>query len=1075
MALYHLRTQLITRSQGKSAVAAAAYRSGQKLHDQRQDITFDYSKKHGVIHSEIMGPENIPEWGKDRETLWNHVEAFEKRINSRTAREIEVALPVEMTHNEQIELVREYISENFVKEGMIADFSIHDPEKSEHRNPHAHIMLTTRKIENGEFMKNKERSWDKKVKLTEWHEAWSTVQNQHLSKCGFDVRVDHRSYADRGVDIEPQVHMGPIKYIEETDLDRVKEYNRIAFENGKRIIENPEIAIKELTHHQAYFTETDILKISHRYSKDAEQYDQVKAAIGFSPELVTLGKSESGETCFTSREMLTAEQEMFEKTGRLLSSEKHQVKEKYLQQTISTKTLTPEQETALKHVAVGKDVSVIVGHAGTGKSYMLDAVREAYESQGYHVSGMALSGIAAENLQASSGIESVTIARKLMDWENGRGTPDKKSVLVVDEAGMTGTRDMHKIVSEAERAHAKLILVGDYQQLQPIMAGGAFRGIAEKTGYVELSQIRRQDREWQKEATTLLSGDKASVQGALDVYNRHDRLHLRETFSEAKESLLRDWSERIFEGERGIILAYRNKDVSELNAMARLEMEKKGQLGKESVCYETSKGRADFAENDRVLFLRNEYTMGVKNGSIGTVEGVKDTSLVVRLDDNKQIVIDPKEYNHFTHGYAATVHKSQGATFDRSYVLASAHFDKHLTLVSMSRHRDDMNMYLSKDNAGFMGYEHFRDVMSRDRGKGLVADFTRQRNIEVNLEGKGHIMTPEVGKRFYGSEARLGSLVDRVRERLNLTEREGSVLETLKSRQKGIDLDRELDGFRKINLAGYMEENGYQSVLNYNNCAVLWKKGELVSVYRRENGQYAYFSSGKEESRDIVDFVGKGNLAETRKELRGYVETGRRKGLSATPESREPVPREICGIENAKNSYYLKSIKLGEVNARFRGQVFSDDKRNVVFPYCDKDGNLSGLERKNQRFDGFSRGSTKTDSLWRSNRNETDNKLVITDSPVEAMSYHKLRGTETTRYVSFSGRLNDRHLAAIEKEVRGMPKGSDVVLAVEKQDREVLKGISMKFGHEVYKIERPKSFNRELQRMDRGKGMGMEL
>jgi ATP-dependent exoDNAse (exonuclease V) alpha subunit len=252
-------------------------------------------------------------------------------------------------------------------------------------------MLTTRKIKDGEFLKNKERSWDKKEKLTKWHEAWSTVQNQHLSKCGYDVRVDHRSYADRGVDIEPQIHMGPIKYIEDTDLDRVKEYNRIASENGKRIIENPGIAINELTHHQAYFTETDILKMSHRYSVDAEQYEKVKSSIGFSPELVTLGKNESGETCFTSREMLTAEREMFEKTDRLFSNEKHQVHKKYLQQAISTRTLSPEQETALNHVATGKDVSVIVGHAGTGKSYMLDAVREAYESQGYKISGVALS------------------------------------------------------------------------------------------------------------------------------------------------------------------------------------------------------------------------------------------------------------------------------------------------------------------------------------------------------------------------------------------------------------------------------------------------------------------------------------------------------------------------------------------------------------------------------------------------------------------------------------------------------------------------------------------------------------
>ena len=203
MANYHLSIKHVSRSTGRSAVSAAAYRSREKLYDERQGITFDYTKKKDLAYAEMILPENAPERWKDRGTLWNEVERSEKRKDSRLSREVEVALPKELNLDQQIALVREYVQTQFVDKGMAADICIHEKAK----NPHAHIMLTLREITEEGFGK-KVRSWDDKFNIYTWREQWAIVQNRHLLQAGYDIQVDHRSYADREIDLEPQIKIG---------------------------------------------------------------------------------------------------------------------------------------------------------------------------------------------------------------------------------------------------------------------------------------------------------------------------------------------------------------------------------------------------------------------------------------------------------------------------------------------------------------------------------------------------------------------------------------------------------------------------------------------------------------------------------------------------------------------------------------------------------------------------------------------------------------------------------------------------------------------------------------------------
>ena len=193
MAIYHLRATMISRSAGRSATAAAAYRVGERIEDHRTGLTFDYRARGGVDHVETLAPANAPAWVQDRAALWNAVEAAETRKNSQVAREIRVALPAELDHAQRVELVRAFCQREFVARGMVADIALHAPgREGDDRNHHAHILLTTREI-GPEGFGAKNRDWNAVEMLEGWREAWARDSNRALEQCGHDERIDHRT------------------------------------------------------------------------------------------------------------------------------------------------------------------------------------------------------------------------------------------------------------------------------------------------------------------------------------------------------------------------------------------------------------------------------------------------------------------------------------------------------------------------------------------------------------------------------------------------------------------------------------------------------------------------------------------------------------------------------------------------------------------------------------------------------------------------------------------------------------------------------------------------------------------
>jgi Ti-type conjugative transfer relaxase TraA len=743
MAIYHLSAKVISRSNGRSATSAAAYRSGEKIYDERQGRFFYFPEKDkNVVFSEIMAPANAAEWLRDRERLWNAVEQMEKRKDSQLAKEIEIALPKELSLAENVVLLKEYVKEQFVENGLVADVNIHDQDRG-NENVHAHIMLTMRRVVDGQFDVKKARDLNKKDILHKWREEWANKVNHHLALNGHNLHIDHRSYKEQGIELVPQNKRGP-EFTRKRLLEKTEEHKEIARQNGERIYANPQLALAALTYQQSTFTRQDIARFVNRHSVDAEQFTRVFERVCNALELVILGVDQKGQARYSTREMVRLEQEAVNTAKALVERSSHDVsnpdhgnlatlavravnkieevftgEEKKL---LTYENLSEEQKLAVEHITQGGDLACVLGYAGTGKSYMLGAARELWEERGYRVRGLSLTGVAARGLEDGSGIESQTIARQFRSWGGDRDILSGRDIIVVDEAGMVASRESSYILGQVKEAGAKLVIVGDFNQLPPIGAGSVVRAIMEEVGYVELTEVRRQTELWQQEATKRLA--RGEIGEAVDSYTQKGFVHAGNEQVSAQDQMLEKWAKNLIEqpGKTQIMVAYTNEEVKQLNFQARDLATELGILGNEEYEVDVAKGKLKIAEHEKIFFLKNNYDLDVMNGTLGEVSAINQNSMSVILnkgkDTQREVTVDFNQYNHFTYGYAATVHKLQGATFDDVQVLVSNYFNRNIGYVAFTRHKYELNIYHS-----FKTDEELVNALSRSSSKDTTLDY----------------------------------------------------------------------------------------------------------------------------------------------------------------------------------------------------------------------------------------------------------------------------------------------------------------------------------------------------------------
>jgi Ti-type conjugative transfer relaxase TraA len=768
MAVPHFSVSIVARGSGRSAVLSAAYRHCAKMDYEREARTSDYTRKQGLLHEEFVIPADAPEWLQsmiaDRsvsgasEAFWNKVEEFEKRSDAQLAKDVTIALPIELSVEQNIELVRDFVARHITAEGMVADWVFHDAPG----NPHIHLMTTLRPLTEDGFGSKKVavvgpdgkalRNDSGKIVYELWagglenfnafRDGWFACQNRHLALAGLDIRIDGRSFEKQGIELTPTIHLGVgTKAIErkaasgngaageKAALERLELQEERRAENARRIQRSPEIVLDLITREKSVFDERDVAKILHRYVDDAGLFQSLMARILQSPETLRLDRERMdfatgvrAPTKYTTRELIRLEAEMANRAIWLSQRSSHGVRKPVLEATFAHhERLSDEQKVAIEHVAGVERVAAVIGRAGAGKTTMMKAAREAWEAAGYRVVGGALAGKAAEGLEKEAGIVSRTLSSWELRWNQGHGQLDDKTVFVLDEAGMVSSRQMATFVETVTRAGAKLVLVGDPEQLQPIEAGAAFRAIADRIGYAELETIYRQREQWMRDASLDLA--RGNVGKAVAAYQSNGKMIGSELKADAVTNLISDWNRDYDPAKSTLILAHLRRDVRMLNELARTKLIERGII-EQGFAFKAADGVRSFAAGDQIVFLKNEGSIGVKNGMLGKVLEAAPDRLVAVIGEGEhraQVTVEQRFYNNVDHGYATTVHKSQGATVDRVKVLASLSLDRHLTYVAMTRHREDLGVYYGRRSFAKAG--GLVEILSRRNSKETTLDY----------------------------------------------------------------------------------------------------------------------------------------------------------------------------------------------------------------------------------------------------------------------------------------------------------------------------------------------------------------
>jgi conjugative relaxase-like TrwC/TraI family protein len=494
-------------------------------------------------------------------------------------------------------------------------------------------------------------------------------------------------------------------------------------------------SVEELTAQQSYFTERDLVRKMAEHGQGqgfgAKQVlETVKNFI--EGRAIALG-THRGHALFTTQSVLELEKNLLDRISASKDATRHQVSERVLERQLGKHShLNEEQKAAVAHITtkVG-DVSVVAGMAGTGKTTMLQAAADVWRAAGFEVRGAALAGKAADGLATEAGIPSATLAKTLYMAEQSHKLGStftnpltKNTILVVDEAGMVGTLGMSRLLDEAAKAKAKVVLVGDARQLQPIEAGGPFASIAKRLGEAVLTTIIRQNEEWARTAVHHMADGEARQ--ALSAFAERGRLSISETRTQARHELLEAWrKDGIARPKDNLILVGTNTEAAQMNKAAQSLRVDAGELGR----LRLSVGGDTFRKHDRILFTKNSGPLGVKNGQLGTVTHVDCVAqtLYVQLDNKRKVQIPIQHYKDIKLGYAVTTHKSQGMTAENAFVLTSTSMqDKELSYVQASRARESTRIFTTKVEAGEQLSE-LSAVMSRSRQKELASDLIGRR------------------------------------------------------------------------------------------------------------------------------------------------------------------------------------------------------------------------------------------------------------------------------------------------------------------------------------------------------------
>jgi Ti-type conjugative transfer relaxase TraA len=753
MAIQFSRLDFVKRSVDKNACAKSAYNARDAVYFKgtqfQESKNYDWSHKEPNVYHSVLLPENADPKFLDKEYLWNTVEQKENRKNSQTALEMVLALPDDAVISDEDCRVLSigFFQKYFVDKGLIVQLDIHAATKKTilnvetgeleeyNCNRHAHALITTRRLkENGqEFCDHKARDLMPEVRLYRvieaeaWGKHWAEYQNQEFEKNGLDLRVDPCG-------IIPEKHLGPVRMrhpaFNNLENEIRHELNQIESQEPDKILEN-------LTATKNIFTVEDVERflIKHIFL----DRENVRNAFWKQEQVIQLIDCKTNQPLnkFTSQIVLEEEQRIMRLADSIQKN-----KGFFIQDISVAKALNTEQKVAFKNIIDGQKLSCIEGFAGTGKSHLLIALKNAYEAEGYIVRGFGPDHATVQVLKEKGFIEAQTLHRFLFSFHHQKENIHKnKEVWIIDEAGKLGNKPLEEFLKALKQAKAQVILSGDSAQFSSVERGGMFKNFSERYGAQKLVNIQRQKHDQDRLIAKDLATGKMGY--AIDLLAKQQGIHWTTNENEAKETLVQRWAidQAAFPNQTAIIIAHANQDVKELNELVHLYRKEKGELGEKDYLCETMHGKILVSTGDHLEFRGTNKKLGLTNGMIGTLIKASPKQFTVKLKEiEREISFNPKDYQAFQLAYASTNYRSQGKTIDRAYVLHSKNLDKAGFYVGLTRHVDRAHLFVAKTQVSCLA--DLKKQAYRSTKKVTTLGFTTAKEItqqQQQLERQEHI------------------------------------------------------------------------------------------------------------------------------------------------------------------------------------------------------------------------------------------------------------------------------------------------------------------------------------------------
>ena len=754
MAIGFVRVGFISRSKGGNACARAAYQARARVifygTDFNHPQTYDWSHQEPAAYHVILLPEGADPRYKDMDFLWNKVEQTEKRKDSQVAMEGMFALPDDemITLEDRIEIAVSYYQKYYVDKGLIVQIDIHPPtEKAEidlntgevikvKSNWHAHAMMTTRLLkENGlDFQEHKARHLMPLVKTLPVSRQPKVVEacnntvnginhlNAYFEKKGYDLKVDESA-------IVPQEHLGPVRMrhpsFDYVNYDIKKELNELE-------CQNPEKVLKKITETKSYFTRQDVSSFLEKHLP-REKIETVNQKFWDLSSLRCLAEPTTGyETnLFTTQFIIDEERKILRLADHIQKNKAFELPP----EVFSFKApLNLEQQKAFQAVIEGSQLSCIEGAAGTGKSYLLTALKDAYESQGYTVRGLAPDYSTVEVLR-EKGFENAKTLHRFLFLNNFKQEKIQKNqeVWIIDESTKIGNGALLELLRVAKQNKVQLVLCGDSGQHSSVARGGLFSVLSNKYQAEYLTDIKRQKSLIDQQISKDLANGQTGI--AVDSIIRNGSLNLVNDNEQVKEALIRKWAadQVAFPNQSSIIIAHKNKDIMDLNELIRIYRKQKGELGNQDFSCKSLHGDILVSLGDYLEFRFTDKKIGIRNGMKGTLIDASPKKFTVVLDeidhknDKKKVSFDPNYYHSFQLGYVCTNYRSQGRTVNQAYVLHTKGTSDKGFYVGLTRHIERVHLFVSREEAPYLMELKRQAAWKRD--KLTTLDFTTKEEI----------------------------------------------------------------------------------------------------------------------------------------------------------------------------------------------------------------------------------------------------------------------------------------------------------------------------------------------------------